>query len=428
MVIGVRRRDVIEASGGPRRIEPRATTTKTRKVQREQQRIDAMGEQSAAEAFIDHRALAANARLAADCAQGREVIGVVKANAYGHGAVEVAKTLVAQGCRRLAVVSVGEAIALREAGIGSPQILLLAGLQREGDAAQAVAQNLTPVLHGREDFEFALAAGRRQGRPLPVHVEVDTAMTRMGVPREQAAAFLAQVAVAPELDLDGAFTHFSRADDEDLEPCLEQLSIFRGVLARASEQGAVPRSIHVANSAGLLVGKPLFDALPQATAVRPGLMLYGVRPGPHLGDGLKAVMRLETQVVRVETVEAGRPVGYGAQFCAKAQSRIATLPLGYADGIPCATAGRGQVWIAGQRYPIAGRVSMDYIGVDLGSGPAGQAVGVGHRAVIFGNAGVEANGISVEEAAAWAGTIPYEPLVRVGQRVVRRDIAPSSDG
>jgi alanine racemase len=243
----------------------------------------------------------------------------------------------------------------------------------------------------------------------------------MGVPDECAPDFMQHVAAEPLLELEGVFTHFSCADEADLTPSLEQLRRFTDVLERARERSITPRSIHVANSAALLAGKDLLEALPSVTAVRPGLMLYGVSPAPQQPAQLRPVMCLRSRVVRVQELTSGETVGYGRTFSAPAdrpggRTRIATLPLGYADGIACSGAHRAQVWISGRRCPIAGRVSMDYTGIDVGN----AEIAVGDEAVIFGNAQTEEWGVSVEEAAEWAGTIPYELLVRVGSRVPRR--------
>jgi alanine racemase len=324
-----------------------------------------MDQGKTSEATIDHAALRQNVAQAEKLAGGRALIGVVKADAYGHGAVSVARTLVEAGCRQLAVVSVEEAVALRDAGLVAPSILVLSGLHNGAEAEEAARRSLTPVLHDEATRHLAAEASRFLGAPIAVHVEVDTGMSRMGVPPEQAVEFLAGIAAAPELDLEGVFTHFSRADEVDLEPCFEQLAVFRSVLTSARGRGANPRSIHVANSAGLLAGKPILEALPEATAVRPGLMLYGVRPAPHFEASLNPVMCLQARVVRLQDANPGQPVGYGASYRVGAKTRIATLPVGYADGVPCSSSGQGQVWIQGARYPIVGRVSMDYVGVDV---------------------------------------------------------------
>jgi len=374
------------------------------------------------EATIDLSALRANAREALRLAHGRELIAVLKANAYGHGAPEVARALLEAGAARLAVVSVEEAAELRSAAVAAP-ILILGGLADTAEAELAAALQLTPVLHDAGGSALAAAAARKAKRRIRVHVEVDTGMSRMGVPDHAALELLGQIDGESLLELEGVFTHFSRADEVDLAPSFEQLRRFQDELGRAGERGITPASIHVANSAALIAGKDLIEALPGATAVRPGLMLYGVRPAPQRAAELRPVMCLRSRVVRVHELSKGERVGYGGTFAAAGdgpggRTRIATLPLGYADGIACSNAGRGYVWIQGERRPIAGRVSMDYLGVDVGE----AEVEVGDEAVIFGNAGAETSGISVEEAAEWAGTIPYELLVRVGSRVPRRFI------
>jgi alanine racemase len=379
----------------------------------------------AAEAAIDLGAVRANAELARRLAGDRDVIAVVKADAYGHGAVPLSRVLLDAGCASLAVASVAEAAELREAHIGSA-ILVLAGILDEQEAELAVSLGLTPVLHHRESLRLAAAAARRAGTRLPVHVELDTGMRRMGVPADEAAGFLAAVAEEPALELAGAFTHLACADEPNPAFSLEQLARFRSLLRAAREQGVQPGVVHAANSAGLLAGKVLSDALPEATAVRPGLMLYGASSAAHLETAetgetrLRPVMTLRARVVHVREIAAGESVGYGATFRAARRTRIATLPLGYEDGVACAAGNRGGVWLRGARRPIVGRVSMDYVSVDVGDAP----VQLGDQAVFFGQG--EDGGIPIEEAAREANTIPYELLVRVGRRVPRTYIDTAS--
>lgn len=357
-------------------------------------------------AEVDLAAVRANFEECRRRAEGRTVFAVVKADAYGHGAVRVARALAAAGCERLAVLSLEEGLALREVGVELP-ILLLGGVH--GAARRAVEARLTPVVHDRSQLHSLAAAAEAGGARLPVHVEVDTGMRRMGVPPEEAEDLLADVAGAEHLELEGVYTHFARGDEDDLAPTLEQLAIFRRILAGARTRGAAPRWVHCANSAGLMAGKALFEALPEANAVRPGLALYGVSPGPRPVSGLRPAMTLRTRVVQVRALEPGDTVGYSALFRAEEPTRLATLALGYADGWPVSASNRGQALIAGRRHPMVGRVSMDFVGVDVGDAP----VAVGDEAVIFGA------GLPVEEAAAAAGTIPYEMLVRVSSRVPR---------
>jgi alanine racemase len=235
----------------------------------------------------------------------------------------------------------------------------------------------------------------------------------MGVAPEQAAGLLEAVARDPSLRLEGVFTHFARADEKDLAPSLEQLKVFRGVLEQARIRGVEPGLVHAAQSAGLLSGGPLDAALPEASAVRIGLLLYGVRPAPHLGDGLAPAMTLSARVTHLREIRGGDAVGYAALWRAQRPTRIATLAVGYADGLPIAISNRGQVWLRGRRLPMVGRVSMDYVGVDAGDAP----VEIGDQAIVFGT-GAD-GGLPVEEAAAAAQTLPYELLVRLGARVPR---------
>jgi alanine racemase len=338
---------------------------------------------------------------------------VVKADAYGHGAGAVARRLVAAGCRRLAVVTVDEAARLREAAVAAP-ILLLGGVHDPAEADDAAALHLTVAVHHAGQLRWLRrAAGERQVR-IAVHVEVDTGMGRSGVSEAGAVELLGQVVGEPGLHLEGVFTHFARADEADLGPTREQLERFARVLEEAAGKGIRPPVVHAANSAGLLAGASLAGALPAAvTAARPGLLLYGASPAGHLRGALRPVMTLRTRVAQVRRVERGDPVGYGATWRAPDSGWVATLPIGYADGVPWSASNRGHVWLRGRRAPVVGRVSMDFLTVDAGPGP----VEIGDEAVLFG-AGPPGTP-SVEEAAAAAGTLPWELLVRVGARVPR---------
>lgn len=361
------------------------------------------------QARIDLDALAANHAEARRLARGRDVVAVVKADGYGHGAVPVARRLVAAGCTRLAVMTVAEAAELRAAAVET-EILVLGGVHDAAEAADAVAARATPVVQHPDHLPLLAEAAGERGARLPVHVEVDTGMRRMGIPPGSAARFLAEVAGEDRLRLAGVHTHLARADEADLAPSREQLARFAAVLEEARAAGVAPGLVHVANSAGLLAGDGLEDALPPGVgAVRPGLCLYGVRPAPHLPGTLRPVMTLHTRVANVRAIRPGEAVGYGATFRAERPGRIATLPLGYADGVPWAAGGRGEALVRGRRVPFAGRVSMDLVTLDCGDLP----VEIGDEAVLFGE------GLPVEEAAAAAGTIPYELLVRVGRRVPR---------
>ncbi len=396
-----------------------------------------VAEERPAWAWIDLAALRHNARRAIACAAGRSVIAVVKADAYGHGAEPVARTLLQEGVGRLAIVSVAEGAKLRRAGIMAP-ILLLGGLDDGASAERAIKWGLTPVLHDLRGLELARRFARPDS-PLSVEVEIDTGMRRMGLAREAAPAFLDKLRATPQLVLSGLFSHLACADAIDPEPSRAQWAQLGDVVDAVVARGAVRPSVHMANSAGLLrlpelEGKGAGDGEVRAgdprsplvtQAVRPGLMLFGVSPfmgpGAVLGRSAEAldlepVMTLAARVVATRRVSRGEAVGYGSTWRAVRTTTVATLPLGYADGIPrSAATGGGRVFLAGAMRPIVGRASMDYIGVEVADAP----VEVGDVATIFGRT-PEGLRIPVEDFAGAAGTLGYEILVGIGARVPRR--------
>lgn len=372
-------------------------------------------------AEIDCAALRANAVTARRLAGGRDVIAVVKADAYGHGSVTAAREFLASGCTQLAVISVSEAATLRAAGIEAP-ILVLGGVHDGTEAQRAVALGLTTVVHDAGAHAWLSEAARAAGAPTEVQVEVDTGMRRMGVPAGDAVGLLAQLDDDPDVHLAGVYTHLACADSEDSAPSLEQLAEFRAVLRAARDRGIAPAQVHAVNSAGLLAGSALADALPEANAVRPGLMLYGARPTARLPEGvhLAPVMTFRTRVAAVRHALPGDRVGYGGTHVVEQPCRIATLAAGYADGVAWSTANRAEVFLAGKRRRICGRVSMDYLTVAIPDGDAD--VSVGDESILFGlgcDATGERVGVPVEDAAETAGTLAYELLVRVGARVPR---------
>jgi alanine racemase len=366
-------------------------------------------------ARIDLAALAHNFAEASRLAEGRAVIAVVKADAYGHGAVPVARRLVAAGCTRLAVATIAEAAELRAAAVRVP-LLLLGGIHDAAEAEDAVALELTPVVQHAGHVPLLARAARERGRRLPVELEVDTGMARMGVPPEDVAALAASIAREEMLAFDGLYTHLACADESDLASTRRQLALFGEVLAGLRARALAPARIHVANSAALVAAPELAAAMPpEVNAVRPGVMLYGVQPTLSRAGvaKLRPVMSLRTRVANVRHVRRGDAVGYGATFRAKQRGRIATLPIGYADGVPWSLGNRGSVLLRGRKLRIAGRVSMDLLTLDVGELP----VEIGDPVLVFGEA--EGERLPVEELAEAAGTIPYELLVRVGRRVPR---------
>jgi alanine racemase len=362
-------------------------------------------------ATIDLQAIADNYAEARRLGGDREVIAVVKADGYGHGAVPVARRLVSSGCRHLAVVTVAEAAELRAAAIDCG-ILVLGGVHDAAEAADVLELAVTPMIQHSGHIGLLSQAARERRAPLRVQVEVDTGMRRMGLAAEDAPALLERIAKEPALELEGVYTHLACADEEDLGPSLNQLRLFSEILSAVHARGTNPGQVHVANSAGLLATADLAPFLPaQVNAVRPGLMLYGVHPAAHLRDraALAPAMTLRSRVSNVRHVRPGDAVGYGGTFRATRRGRIATLPIGYADGIPWSLGNRGFVLLRGSRVPIAGRVSMDLVTIFVGDDP----VEIGDPVVLFGE------GLPVEEVAEQAGTISYELLVGIGGRVPR---------
>jgi len=362
-------------------------------------------------ATIRRAAIRENFEQARALAAGREVIAVVKADAYGHGAIAVARTLAAAGCDRLAVVTVAEGVELRDAGIDLP-ILVLGGVEGDAEADESIERDLVPVVHHDGHAERMAARASVRGRRARVQVEIDSGMRRMGVPPDAAPAFVEKLVADSALTLEGTYSHLARADETDLAPSLEQIAHFRRVLAEIRRRGIDPGLVHLVNSAGLLAGDALAKALPEATAVRPGLMLYGVQPAPHLAFPRSPVMTLRSRVTHVRRVRAGEAVGYAGLYRALRDTQIATLPVGYADGIPIALSNNGHVRVAGRTVPLVGRVSMDFVTADVGE----TGARIGDEVIVFGDA---EGALPVEEMAAAAGTLAYELLVRVGPRVPR---------
>ncbi|HJL17318.1 MAG TPA: alanine racemase [Sandaracinaceae bacterium LLY-WYZ-13_1] len=356
-------------------------------------------------AEIDLDALAHNLAVVRTSAPAARILAVVKADAYGHGLLPVARRLAAEGIDGFGVALVEEGLALRDAGIDVP-ILVLNGIY-DGAHAQTLRAGLTPVVYDLSDVEaFHAAAG--PDAPADVHLKVDTGMSRLGVPWRRIDAFLDGLERFDRVRIRGLMTHLSSAED-DPEATSEQLTRFEGVRARLRARGHAPRTIHAANSAAtLLRGEARFDM------VRAGVVLYGVRPGPEVDAALRPVMRIVTSVARVTTVEPGTAVGYARTWRAARSSRIATLAIGYGDGFMRHLSNRGEVLIRGRRCPIVGLVSMDLTGVDVTELDGCER---GEEAVVLGVQGDER--LTAEQVGAAAGTIGYEVLCSIAPRVPR---------
>ena len=364
------------------------------------------------EARISFRALASNVRLLREAIGPRvAVAAVVKADAYGHGAVRVARLLEGLGVWGFGVATVEEGRELRQAGVRAPVLVMGAAYGR--DHEEVIAADLIPMVGVPEDVALFSAAARRLGRErLGVHVKVDTGMTRLGVTHPEVEAFLRQCSQHPNVRVDGLATHFACADGEDTAHTEEQLRRFVACLDRARALGADPQLIHAANSAGALrFPGARFDL------VRPGIMLYGAAPSEHVPvPGLRPVLSLHTRINALRRVPAGTAVSYGGTFVCRRPSIIATLPVGYADGYSRALSNKAQVLVRGQRAPLVGTVCMDLCMVDV-TDVAGA--NLGDRVTLLGGDDEGEQVITPEELAGWAGTISYEVLAGITRRVPR---------
>lgn len=364
-------------------------------------------------AEVSLRALKHNYEVAVQAAGGAGIIAVVKANAYGHGGVHVARALESWGVRMLGVALVEEAIELRHVGIRSP-ILVLGGNYEKGYGL-LVEYELTPTIFREEHLLRLSEAARAAGRPVSAHLKVDTGMSRLGIPWEGVASFLEKASVFPDVKLEGMLTQLAKADDLQSDLTDLQLQRFHSSLEAARRAGVDVKFRHVSNSAALMRLPP--EARKELNLVRPGLLLYGLSPGDSLigHTALRPVMSWKTGVTFVQALPRGRTVSYGATWTAPRDCVIATLPVGYADGYRRSYSNKAQVLIRGRRANVVGRVCMDMIMVDVTDIPD---VIVGDEAVLLGQQGAEM--ISADELAKWADTISYEVVCGIGARVARR--------
>ncbi|MBI4366600.1 MAG: alanine racemase [Deltaproteobacteria bacterium] len=367
-------------------------------------------------AEIDAQALAQNvAEVRARIPAHAGICAMVKADAYGHGAVAIATQLAAVGIAAFGVATVEEGMELRAAGIGQP-ILVMGGLMAQGAAAAAAIaeQGLTPVVHTPDAVPLLDAAAAARGVLLTVHLKIDTGMGRLGARPETLPKVCAAIRHATHLRLGGVMTHFAHAADPAVTQ--EQCAGFAEAVHALEFAGEPPPIWHLANSGAILRGIGL-AVPPFATLwVRPGIMLYGAAPFPEdIGRArLRPVMHVKSRVILMKQVPAGTRVSYAGTWTAPRPSRIAVIPIGYADGYPWLCGSRGQVLIGGARYPIVGRVTMDFCMIDVTDG---KAVAPGSEVVLLGTQGGAA--ITAEELAGWAQTIPYEILTRISKRMPR---------
>lgn len=340
------------------------------------------------------------------------VYPVIKANAYGHGLVPVARALEAAGAKGLCVALVEEGLKLRAAGTQLP-IVVLNGCYGEF-APEMLAARLTPTIHGLDQLRVLARAA--EGRVVRYHLKVDTGMHRLGLPLERLEELVEELRHHSNLELEGVMTHLASAD-EDRRQTLDQLAVFDRAIDVVRKAGHRPTWLHASNSAGALLHP---DA--RYNLIRPGIAMYGISPVDSQSFGLRPALRLSSRVVTVRTVRRGDAVGYNATFVARSPIRIATVPIGYGDGLLRSASNSAEALIRGRRCRFAGRVSMDLITLDV---THVDGADVGDEVVLIGRQGSDE--ITSSELARAAGTISYEVVTGLLERVPRRYRPQSSD-
>ncbi|MDR2892417.1 MAG: alanine racemase [Deltaproteobacteria bacterium] len=367
-------------------------------------------------AEVNLEAIAGNMRRVKSLlGEGVRYCAVVKADAYGHGAVPVARKAVEIGADYLAVAMLQEGIALREAGFVLP--ILLLGYTPPELAALVVGNACTQTIYTREQAEALSGAAVAQGRKAKVHVKIDSGMSRLGIKPGDAAEFCRWVSGLPGLELEGIFTHFATADDDNAAFMLKQFAEFQKALEAVRAAGVHITIRHCANSAATLL-------MPQMhlDMARPGIVQYGLSPtGNCLNEqagkwpiDLVPALRFKARLSMVKEIQAGTSVSYGAAFTATRSMLIGTVPVGYADGYTRMLSGKTDVLVRGRRAPLVGRICMDQCMIDLSGLPEWSQMAAGEEVLLFG--GPE---LPVDEIAATLGTINYEVVCMIGKRVPR---------
>ena len=363
-------------------------------------------------AEIDLQAIAHNVReLRRVTKPEARLMAAVKANAYGHGLVEVAKTVLQSGADELGVARIEEAVQLREAGIDAP--ILIFGKTPSSMNGLLVEFDLRPTVFSVETAEALSKTATSNGAKIKVHLKVDTGMGRLGIlPEKEKIKDIARMANFQGIEIEGIYTHFATADFMDKTYARNQFDIFSEFLNQLRKAGIDVPVKHAANSAAVI-------DLPEThlDMVRPGISVYGLYPSEHVHKAhvpLQPAMELKARIIHLKRVPAGFKVSYGSTYETKTDTTIATIPIGYGDGYSRLLSSRGHMMIRGQRAPVAGRICMDLTMLDVGHIPD---VALGDEVVIFGKQGN--NSISIEEIASTLNTINYEVVTAVAARVPR---------
>lgn len=337
-----------------------------------------------------------------------KVMAVVKANAYGHGIVEVSKHLEKQRCDYFGVANVEEGVQLREAGVKKP--ILVFTLATELQARLAVEHDLELTISSAEEGATLNRIAQKKKKAVQIHLKIDTGMNRIGMRPEGIKDVVRSVAVLRSVQIKGVYTHFANADEKEKAYARMQLTRFQRSLEELRHAGIEPELIHVANSAAILdLPESYFDM------VRPGITIYGYYPSRHTTESipLKPALTLKSHISFVKSLHAGESVSYGRKFIARKRTTIATIPIGYADGYSRLLSGKTSVLIHGKRFPVAGLICMDQLMVDVGS----ANVRVGDEVVLIGKQGSAE--ITAWQLADKLSTIPYEICTSISSRVPR---------
>ncbi len=343
--------------------------------------------------------------------KGTDVMAIVKADGYGHGAVEVATRLQEEGVKRFAVAIAAEGQELREKGITGS--ILVLGYTPPADIPLLIKYNLTQTIFSYEMAEYIAQEAGALKQAVNVHIKVDTGMGRIGFLADpESIQEVIRIAKLPYINLEGIFTHFATSDEADKTYTKEQWSVFTGFLNELHEAGVVFPIVHAANS-----GATMAHDYTHLNIVRTGIILYGYYPSDYLSGKklcLKPAMRLKTQVVHIKELPENHFISYGKQFCTREVTKVATIPIGYADGYSRRLSNKGRVLIKGEYAPVLGNICMDQFMVDVSHIPG---VEVGDEVVVFGTQGNKT--IAIEELARLTDTIHYEIMCMIGKRVPR---------
>lgn len=341
-----------------------------------------------------------------------EIMGVVKADAYGHGVMEVAKTLIENGVTRLAVSMLDEAIQLRQNGVDVPILILSYTDPRR--AEEIILHDVTQTVFSHDLAEALSEAAVRLDKNIKIHIKIDSGMTRVGfMPGYSAVKNVVRISKFPKIIIEGLFTHFASADENDKSYTNMQFERFMSIVSELNRIGIYIPVKHVCNSAGIIEYPEM-----HLNMVRPGIVLYGMYPSEEVHKDkidLRPAMTLKANIILVKEVEADTCISYGRIFKTQHDSKIATLPIGYADGYTRLLTSKGRVLVNGQSVPIVGKICMDQCMIDV-TDVEGD-VNVGDEAVLFGSQ--NGNEIKIEDLADKIGTINYEIACIIGKRIPR---------